>query len=98
MLDPLKKIMAEYKSLFVIMQVDQISTQMAKVNVIKISIISGLLCDFSFCFLFLVFLLLSLLSFMSGFMRGMLLDNWSYCEQWATRNSSYKILCYQVMM
>jgi hypothetical protein len=48
MLDPMKKIMAEYKPLFVIMQVDQISTQMAKVNVIKISIISGLLCDFSF--------------------------------------------------
>jgi hypothetical protein len=40
--------MVEYKSLLVIMQVDQISTQMAKVNVIKFSIISSILCDFSF--------------------------------------------------
>ncbi len=53
MLDPLRKIMAEYRLLLIIMQVDQISTQMVKVNVIKISTISTIfsfLCDFSFFF------------------------------------------------
>jgi hypothetical protein len=29
---------------------------------------------------------------------GILLDNWSSSEQWATRNSSCKILCYQIVM
>jgi hypothetical protein len=51
MLDPLRRIMVKYKPLFTIMQVDQISTQMAKVNVIKISIVStvsNILCDFAF--------------------------------------------------
>jgi hypothetical protein len=51
MLDPLRRIMDKYKSLVVIMQVDQIFTQMAKVNVIKfstISIVSNILCDFAF--------------------------------------------------
>jgi hypothetical protein len=39
MLDPLRRIMVEYKPLLVIMQVDQIYTQMAKVNVIKFPLI-----------------------------------------------------------
>jgi hypothetical protein len=45
MFDPLKMIMANYKPLLVIMQVDYISTQMAKVNVIQFSIIFSILCD-----------------------------------------------------
>ncbi len=50
-LDPLRRIMAKYKLLLVFMQVDQISTQMAKVNVITFSIVfnvSNILCDFAF--------------------------------------------------
>jgi hypothetical protein len=47
MFDPLKRIMANYKPLLVIMQADQISTQMAKVSVIQFSIICSILCDFS---------------------------------------------------
>jgi hypothetical protein len=39
MLDPLRRIMVEYKPLLVIMQVDQISTQMVKVNIIKFPLI-----------------------------------------------------------
>lgn len=60
MLDPLRKIMVKYKLLFAIMQVDHISTQMAKVNVIKISIVSivsNILCDFAFDLFFLAFFL-----------------------------------------
>ncbi len=51
MLDPLRGNMVKYKPLLVIIQVDQISTQMAKVNVIKfsiVSIVSNILCDFAF--------------------------------------------------
>ncbi len=39
--------MVDYKPLLVIMQVVQISTQMAKVSVIKFSIISSILCDYT---------------------------------------------------
>jgi len=52
MLNPLKRIMAEYKPLLVIMQANQIFTQMAKVNVIKISIFSSILCEYAFWFFF----------------------------------------------
>jgi hypothetical protein len=47
MFNPLKMIMANYKPLLVIMQVDQISTQMAKASVIQFSIICNILCDFA---------------------------------------------------
>jgi hypothetical protein len=40
--------MAEYKPLLAIMQADQISTQMAKVSVIKFSIVFSMLCDYAF--------------------------------------------------
>ncbi len=59
--------MTEYNPLSVIMQADQISTQMAKVSVIKFSIFFSILCDNAFWFFFLDFLLLSFVSFMSGF-------------------------------
>jgi hypothetical protein len=62
MFDPLEKIMVDYKPLLVIMQVVQISTQMTKVSVIKFSIISSILCDYTLWFCFLIFLLLSLVN------------------------------------
>jgi hypothetical protein len=40
--------MTEYNPLSVIMQADQISTQMAKVSVIKFSIFFSILCDNAF--------------------------------------------------